>query len=239
MFGISWLLIALSLFSAFVGLRHLKAHKQRPDSIRLLFARFCLLISLYQIFQGLLYQTRELKFAFFLVLGSYFAFLLSQLSLVYFIHWFTKKTLPRILVLIATLAVGFLSVITILTAFFASLSEHIYFRNALFPGFSRTIFYDFEPGLLFNLDVTLAFCFTGICFLPLLWHCHKSGRGIFSRIPFMWALILLILVHDFAAANRIFESTYLYEIVVTVFIYIFSKDLCRESHPREESVIMA
>jgi hypothetical protein len=214
MLGIKWLLFFLAGVSFWFAFKLWPGKKKEPE-IRHRFSQFCFFTGVFQLFQGFLYSTRELDVSLVLLILSYFALLFAQFALLSFYYWL--KTLPGFFVSIFFVIVLLIIVFSIGMPFLEPLEQCIFLRPAYFLGFEKTMFYDFEAGLQFNLDIGAAILVYLLVMPFLLWFCYKTKLGFLSRFTLLHFLMLAFLVHDFGASNNLWESCYLYEIFVVFF----------------------
>jgi hypothetical protein len=223
--NIGWLFLVFAVISARFGLK-LKTNENCPlRSEKVLFRRFCLFTALFQAFQGLLYLTREIDFALVFLFGSYFTLIFSQIAWSFFFYRFSGKVFPRFLVILFLIASIVIVLANVAGLFMSDFRESMFFRNANYPGFNNSIFYDFAPGIEYNFDLVLAF-FLHVGLLPfVIWYSYRKGRGLFSRMVWLQLFMVIVLVHDFFAAIHYHAIFYLYAFWALYWIYHYNKEL--------------
>jgi hypothetical protein len=226
MLGIKWLLFLLA-GASFWFARRLWPGCNEENKVRRRFSQFCFFTGIFQLFQGLLYSTKELDPSLYLLIGSYFAFIFAQFALLSFYHWL--KALHRFFVYAFFVITLLVIVFSITMPFLEPLDQSIFFRPAYFWGFDGTVFYDFEMGLQYSLDLSLGILVHLLIMPFLLWFCYKTKLGFFSRFTFLHFVMLAFLLHDFGASNNFWNTANLYEVFVVLFQLTFFTYLQKDS----------
>ncbi|MEW6709896.1 MAG: hypothetical protein AB1403_08760 [Candidatus Riflebacteria bacterium] len=204
-----WHLIALALFLLYRGQKEIRAASGSEVAFPSSMGRFFIFTGFFTFCRGLIFLSRELEYAAYLVPAASVFLVLSQWQ------WLAAQvdlgSTPGWLLKIT----GFFAILLMVFWGFSlavmSLEEHLFLRRIYFPFLRPTLCYHYEPHILFNLDLVFSFALHLINFPFLLYFCWKERHGLFSRLTMTELLIFLVLLNDFFFSAGIIPTIFLYE----------------------------